>query len=425
MFSRPQALSQDELNKIDSVWKAPGLVATLISVFAAFGGWALLLPVIPLAIIESTGSESLAGLSTGVFMAATVATQYFTPRILRSVGYFPVMLVASLLLGLPALVHVFSFTTPIVLLVAIIRGIGFGSVTVAEAALIADLVPAKLVGRSSGVFGFFVGSAQLIGFPLGMWVYDQYGGAAVFSTATGFAVFGALSAFGLPNMAHDRKRAAKPQPMAVSTWKLALVPGLIIGVSAVGFAAFSTFLAPAANDIDPKVAATVAGLTLAVVGATQTLSRIFAGWWADRNGQPGGLAIPALVLVLTGVLCAGAVIIVAPTGSTLVYVVLGSAVIYGLGFGVAQSEALLLLFYRLPRDRSAEASALWNMSFDSGTGIGAIVLGFVATSFAYQGAFFGAAIAITGGLGVVVADRMVGRQRGRTGVIEQLPKETT
>ena len=46
-MARPQALTIEELEKIDSVWQAPGLKATLVSVFCAFGGWALLLPVIP------------------------------------------------------------------------------------------------------------------------------------------------------------------------------------------------------------------------------------------------------------------------------------------------------------------------------------------------------------------------------------------
>src|SRR5699024_11697769 len=83
---RPKALPAAELAKIESVWQAPGLKATLISVFCAFGGWAILLSVIPLAIIEAGGSETMAGASTGIFMGATVATQYFTPRILRKVG---------------------------------------------------------------------------------------------------------------------------------------------------------------------------------------------------------------------------------------------------------------------------------------------------------------------------------------------------
>src|SRR5699024_4622990 len=307
---RPKALPAAELAKIESVWQAPGLKATLISVFCAFGGWAILLSVIPLAIIEAGGSETMAGASTGIFMGATAATQYFPPRILRHVG---------------------SMSNEAVIAVAIIRGIGFGAVTVAEAALIADLVPLHLVGRSSGVFGVFVGSSQLIGFPLGMWVYDNYG-SAVYVLAAIYAVVGAAAALGLPveskevtEATHETTEVEKPATPMVATWKLATVPGLLIGVAAVGFAAFSNFLAPAAAEIDPAIAATVAGLTLAVLGAAQTLARAFVGWWSDRRGEPGTLAVASLIFALAGVLGAAVTINMEPTGRLLVVCALVAA----------------------------------------------------------------------------------------------------
>ena len=56
-MARPKALSIEELEKIDSVWQAPGLKATLVSVFCAFGGWALLLPVIPCLLYTSDAAD--------------------------------------------------------------------------------------------------------------------------------------------------------------------------------------------------------------------------------------------------------------------------------------------------------------------------------------------------------------------------------
>ena len=88
-------LSRRELDQLDSMWKSPALIPTLVTVVAAFGGWALLLPVIPQAILDSGGSAGLAGAYTGVFMAATVLTQTQTPRLVRSWGYSTTMLVAA------------------------------------------------------------------------------------------------------------------------------------------------------------------------------------------------------------------------------------------------------------------------------------------------------------------------------------------
>ena len=110
----------------------------------------MLLPVVPLAVIDAGGSDSLAGLSTGLFMVATVITQAFTPALLRRVvhaGHGGCLAA----LGSTGGDLCPRYVPAVVLGVAIIRGIGFGAVTVAEAALIAELVPPRLVGRSSGV----------------------------------------------------------------------------------------------------------------------------------------------------------------------------------------------------------------------------------------------------------------------------------
>lgn len=246
-MARPQALTIEELEKIDSVWQAPGLKATLVSVFCAFGGWALLLPVIPLAVIDGGGTDGIAGLSTGVFMAATVLTQAFTPRLLRAVGYSPVMLVAGLLLGFPALVYIADMSAVTVLAIAAVRGVGFGAVTVTEAALIAELVPPRLVGRSSGVFGATVGVTQLISFPLGMWLYGSFGLVSVCLAAAAYSAVGALAALQLPKVERENSPGVAadipdnataqsdytPAAPRAATWKLATVPGLSIGAAGV------------------------------------------------------------------------------------------------------------------------------------------------------------------------------------------------
>lgn len=359
------AVSSDPAHP-QSVWAAPGLKATLLSVFCAFGGWALLMPVIPNAVVAAGGAtwmsaESLAGLSTGVFMAATVITQ---------------------------------------------------------GTLIAILVPPSLVGRSSAVFGAVVGLAQLLFFPAGLWLQSAVADQAPYVLAILLGAVGAAAAWGVPAPSSNTQAESSadesdistvtPQPSPVTpvaTWRLLAVPGLSIMVSAMGFAAFSTFLAPAAATIDAAAAATLAGWTLSMMGGTQMLSKIFAGYWADRVGRPGQVLPWGLMLCSGGVAAAGWVLSGGASGATLLMWALGSAAVFGIGFGAVQGESLLMMFHRLPRERSATASAAWNMTFDSGTGMGAVLLGVVAGVAAYQGAFFVAAGLVLLGLLAVVGER--------------------
>lgn len=430
-MARRQALSPEELDKLETLWEAPGLRATLISVFCAFGGWSLLLPVIPLAVIQNGGSNSLAGLSTGIFMAATVCTQAFTPWAIRRLGFPPIMMFAALMLGLPALVYIADMSTVPLLAVAILRGIGFGAVTVAEAALIAELVPPRLVGNSSAALGVSVGVSQLISFPLGLWVYSTFGGTAVFTLAALYAVVGAICGLWIPAKRRagrtvssdspslpstDATPSASPAAAAedtqtAATWKLAAVPGLAIGGIATGFAAFSTFLAPAAEDIDLAVAGLISAAGLSVLGGFQMLGRVIAGRHASNTGEAGSMAALGLACGIAGVLIAGGMIIAEPQGVVLCIVAFLSTCVFGFGFGIVQNEALLMLFERLPRSKSTQASALWNMTFDTGTGLGAVVLGVVASALAYQGAFFAAGFIVLVAFLAVIADRVVGKRR--------------
>lgn len=431
-ISRQPALSPEELDQLETVWKAPGLVATLISVFCAFGGWSLLLPVIPLAVIQQGGSDSLAGLSTGVFMGATVITQAFTPWMIRRVGFPAVMAFAGLMLGLPALFYVVDMSAVPLLVVAVIRGIGFGAVTVAEAALIAELVPPRMMGNSSAALGVSVGLSQLLSFPLGLWLLSAHGEAVVFVTAAVYASVGAAAAYWIPyrsraQLQQARRSQAAPSisdatsdqiihgpqahPPQAATWKLAAVPGLAIGAIATGFAAFSTFLAPAVEEVDVSVAALVSAAGLSVLGGLQMLGRVLAGRVASRSGQAGRLAATGLGFGIAGLLTGGAVITFADGGLALVIGAFAAAGLFGFGFGIVQNEALLMLFERLPREKTTLASALWNMTFDSGTGIGAVVLGMVAGVLAYYQTFWIAACIVAVALLAVITDGIIGRRR--------------
>lgn len=403
-------------DRVDSMWKAPGLIPTLVAVLAAFGGWSLLLPVIPQAILDDGRGAGLAGAYTGVFMAATVLTQTQTPRMLRRFGYGQTMFVSGLLLGLPTFLHVFGTDAALVLGIAVIRGMGFGALTVAESALIAELVPLKFLGKASGALGVAVGVAQLTCLPLGLAIAHWTGTYQwVYVLGGVISLVGSAMALLIPKLKAAAKPATElptgdPGPAEnVSTWKLVAVPALAMGTTAMGFGGISAFLAPAAREIDLVAGAIVAGAALSVMGGAQMVFRYIAGAWADRKGKAGTLIIGALAAGVVGLVFMALVVYAGWSAWWL----LGAAAFYGAGFGMVQNEALLLMFARLPRERTAEASAYWNMAFDSGTGTGSFVLGLVAgvALQPYPAVFAVAAGLMSIGLVAAILDHIVGAHR--------------
>ena len=150
-------------------------LAVLAATVAAFGGYALLLPVLPLWVASSGAGPALAGSVTGVFMAATVITQLGVPALLRAVGHRAALIGAAFALGAPAALLVLTPSPWLAMPVAVVRGAGFGVLTVAGAALVSDLVPARVRGRATGIYGVAIGAPQLVLLTGGVWAWSRLG----------------------------------------------------------------------------------------------------------------------------------------------------------------------------------------------------------------------------------------------------------
>ncbi|WP_411702330.1 MFS transporter [Corynebacterium sp. LaCa142] len=392
-----------------NIWKVPGYTPTMVAIAAAFGAWSILLPVVPLAVIDSGGSATLAGGSTGIFMAFTVATQIISPWLLRRWGYRRVMALSAFALGVPAFGHLLGTDAWIVLLFSAMRGVGFGALTVSESALIAELSPVRLLGKATGMIGVFTGLGQMIFLPLGLFMADSLGYASTYITAGLIGFLGFAMCLRIPKikvtLAEDNDEEVNI--IRVPTWKLVLVPALALTTFSMSYGAISSFLSPAMQELDAAKGASLAGVMLSIVGGAAMIFRYFAGVVADRTGAPGSLYIPSQIMAIIGV---GTISLTLFMEGSIWWLVLG-AVLFGGAFGIAQNEALLSMFDRLPRERVSEASAIWNIFYDSGTGLGSTLLGAMVAGYGYDGAF-GAGVAILiAGLLLTTADFILGRTR--------------
>lgn len=373
------------------LWQIPGLIPSFIAVGAAFGSWSLLLPVVPLAVFQSHagGAEALAGSVTGVFMAATVLTQVITPALLRGLGYRPVVLFSAVMLGIPALGHIMSLEAAPLLLVSGLRGVGFGALTVAGAALMAELAPPALLGKASGLLGLTVGCAKLMCLPAGMLAAERFGFTPVYVAAMVVGLIAAVVCLWIP-----RLKAAPvgggPARAATPTWRAVALPAAVMAAMAVGFAAVSTFFPATAQQVEPSSGVRVAAIALSVLGLLEMVSRFGAGIIADRRGFAGSVTVPALLVGCMGLAAVSGVVAL---GLSVWWLVVAAAV-FGAGFGAVQNESLLRMFQRLPKEKLSLASAVWNISFDAGTGCGAFLLGYVAHAFSLSWVFYLAAAII-------------------------------
>jgi MFS family permease len=359
-------------------------LAVLAATLAAFGGYALLLPVLPLWVASGGAGPALAGSVTGVFMAATVLTQLAVPALLRAVGHRAALIGAALALGAPAALLVTTPSPWLAMPVSVVRGAGFGVLTVAGAALVSDLVPARVRGRATGIYGVAIGLPQLALLTGGVWAWARLGPAPV------LLVGAVLPLLALPAMAllprrvgvvgpdDDDGAAPAAQPGFL---RAAAAPWLVMLVCAASAGGVITVL-PLAQPTAPAAGA------LFALTAAQLVGRSVSGELGDRLGLVGRLTAPALVVAALG----AGVIAWGLVGAGTAAVVAGAGLV-GLGFGGVQNDTLVTLFTRAGPGRSGPASSVWNTAYDSGTGVGATALAAVLGAAGAPWSFVVAALA--------------------------------
>jgi predicted MFS family arabinose efflux permease len=331
----------------------------------------LLLSTLPLYVISMGAGKLSAGLVTGVQMFATVAGELVVPRFLIRYGYRVAFAVGLILLGVPAL----ALPGPnlaTILVVSLLRGVGFGIVVVLGAALVAELVPAERRGRGLGLYGVVVGVPAIIALPLGVWLTRRIGYPEVF-TAAGLAALLVLPAvLGLPSR---RRVATRPLGVLTGLRTPALLrPAFVFASTTMAAGVVVTFLPDALDDPSGNVAPAA----LFVNAAALTLSRWWSGRYVDRYGAVRLLA-PAVLVAAVGML--GFVLTAQPIA------VMAGALLFGVGFGVAQTASLALMLTRVSASDYGTASALWNLAYDAGIGLGGVVFGVLAGLGGYPAAF--------------------------------------
>ncbi|WP_406454212.1 MFS transporter [Streptomyces sp. NBC_01622] len=350
------------------------LLLRFISVVGASLSFFLLLSVVP-AYAAERGGGGAAGLATGSLMLATVLGELVTPRLVDRFGYRPTLMAGLLLLGAPALVLTVSGNTAWVVAVCFVRGLGFALTIVAGGALTASLIPDQRRGEGLALVGLVSGVPSLLALPLGLWLAEHLGFGPV-AVAGGLAALAAIPfVTGLPDRGSKADRPDEPMGVVRGLRTGALLrPVLVFAATATAAGIIVTFLPLAV----PSASAGVVAVALFVQTAASTVTRWLAGRHGDRHGS-GRLVLPGLLLSAAGVL------VIAPTANP-VAVIAGTA-LFGAGFGITQNATLTLMYARASGVSYGTVSALWNLAYDGGMGVGAAGFGITAGLTGYPWAF--------------------------------------
>ncbi|MWK37352.1 MFS transporter [Actinomadura sp. J1-007] len=364
------------------------LAVLFVCSFTAMTGFYLLFSVVPLYATSVGAGGTGAGFATGALMLSTVAAEFATPRLTARYGHRPVLAAGFLLLGLPALALPATTNLAAILGVSLVRGVGFAIAVVVCGALVAEFVPAERRGEGLGLSGVVIGVPNILALPAGVWLADHYGYTPVFVAAAASCLVSFAACLFLPRRtpraaghaaAHAAGQAAGHEPSAPALGVLGglrtpalLRPSAVFGVSAMAVGVIATFLPTA-----------VPGGSLAATALlVQATASTFGRWWAGRHGDrhgAGRLLLPGALAAAAGM----AVLVLVPNAAAVVVAML----VFGLGFGVAQNASLAVMFERVRPSGYGTVSAIWNVAYDTGMGVGGAGFGLLAARTGYPPAF--------------------------------------
>ena len=315
-----------------------------------------------------------------------------------------------------------------------IRGIGFAFTCVAGGTISVALLPPGRRGEGLALVGFVSGVPAVATLPLGVWLAAHVGFRPVLLAGGVAALAGLASVPWLPRSgtvlanqaaepadcpdaepadgpsglsAHEAANQVADRPIGV----VAVVRDPVLLRTAVMFAATTiavgiivTFLPMAV----PRSAADTAAAALLIEAATAIGGRWLAGRHGDRHGA-ARLLIPGMLLAAAGTLVLALAAAPAMVPAAVPVAALAGAALFGTGFGMTQNASQTLMYEGVPEPGYGAVSAVWNLAYDGGMGLGAAGFGVLAAGTGYPGAF--ALTAVVPLLALAATGRSAGKAR--------------
>ncbi len=378
------------------------LLVRFVSIAATATSFYLLLSAVPLYARSAGASTGTAGLTTTALTMSSVAAYLVTPRLMARYGSRLMLAAGLLALGLPALALAGPANIALIMAVCVIRGVGFAITCVAGGALTVSLIPPQRRGEGLALVGVVSGIPSVAALPLGVWLAGHVGYRPVFAVGGLAALAGLASVPWLPGSRMPAGGSTGPADGIAATLRNpALVrPAATFSATTMAIGIIVTFLPLAVT----RSGADVAALALLCQPAAAMAGRWLAGRHGDRRGSA--------MLLAPGVLIAAAGMLTLSLAAIPAAAIAGAAV-FGLGFGVTQNATQTLMYDRVAESGYGAVSAMWNLAYDGGMGLGAAGFGVLATRTGYPAAFALTAALIPAAL-LGAARRGRGRRRRGT-----------
>ncbi|MGI6090099.1 MAG: MFS transporter [Saccharofermentanales bacterium] len=355
----------------DRLWTRQFILITFINLLIFFG-FQLITPTLPVHIKNLGAGDNMVGWVNGVFTIATLLIRPFIGVGLDRLGRKGIFLSGLLVFIAITASYTWLSTVALILFFRFIHGFGWGALNTAANTIATDIIPVSRFGEGMGYFTLASNVAMAISPSIGLYIIAKCSFQAASLLSSGLLLLGLVFSFALKY----RRIEQQDQPIkkAALFEKTAIRPSIIIFFVTITYGVVNSFLALYA--IERGIAN--GGMFFTVMAIALVVSRPVFGMVVDRFNY-GYAIIPGLLSIIFSMS------VLAQTSTLSLLLVSGAA--YGVGFGAAQTSLQAMAVSEAPRDRLGAANSTFFTAFDSGIGVGSILLGNVAAAFGYSKMF--------------------------------------
>jgi len=341
-----------------------------------------LLPAAPFRILDMGGSTFASGLFLGFLTYASAISAPFTGSVADRIGRRRTLLIASAVSTACAIGYAVAPDYRLLLVLVVVHGVFWSGLLSASSAYLTSLLPERRRAEGIGYWGLSSIAAVAVAPPLAFWLMRHGGWAAVCYVCAGLNVLMGAIAWTIDESASKAPAPGESGASKTFLESRVLVLSLTLFLYTFGYGAITSFSAVYADalGVSPK------GIYLTTLAVVILCTRPLSASLADRIGYRR-VFVPCLALITAGL---AALAIFRGTRTSLI----GSAIVFGLGFGTAYPVFVAYVMRDVHAARRGAAFGAILAAFDTGIGTGSTTVGWLIQQFGYATAF-GAAAALS------------------------------
>ena len=324
------------------------------------------------------------GVAVGAFAVGAVILRPFAGRIGDRIGRRPLIIGGAAIVAVSILMYLWATSLPLLIGFRLFGGIGEAAFFVGAATMITDLAPVERRGEAISYWSVAVYGGLAFGPIIGESIHSAWGYDAVW--IVGAALAGVAAVLGL--LTRETRPDVEPAIGVPLLHRAAIAPGTMMFLGLIPLAGYTAFL---------KLYGATVGLHdvggfFVLYGCLVLGVRVFGARLPDRLGPLRGGTI-----ALGGAAVAMIVIAAWPTVPGLIV----GTVVFSFGMSMMYTNLMTLALVGVDEAQRAAVVGTFSTFFDLSQGLGALIVGVVASATSYRGGFIAGAVFAVAGLALL------------------------